>query len=70
VALVRPGGTLFQASCSSRVPADRFVEQVRRAAAGAGVDLRVEQITGHAVDHPVGFPEGAYLKAVLAAVEH
>jgi 23S rRNA (cytosine1962-C5)-methyltransferase len=69
VALVRPGGTLFQASCSSRVPADRFVDQVRRAAVGAGADLRVEHITGHAVDHPVGFPEGAYLKAVLATVE-
>jgi hypothetical protein len=24
--------------------------------------------TGHPLDHPVGFPEGAYLKAVFARV--
>jgi 23S rRNA (cytosine1962-C5)-methyltransferase len=69
VALVRPGGLLFQASCSSRVGAERFLEAVQRGAAGAGVDLRVEATTGQGVDHPVGFPEGAYLCAVLATVD-
>jgi 23S rRNA (cytosine1962-C5)-methyltransferase len=69
VPLVRSGGTLFQASCSSRVPVDRFVDRVRRSAVAAGVELQVDEVTGHPVDHPVGFPEGAYLKAVLATVE-
>jgi hypothetical protein len=32
------------------------------------VSLRVERRTGHPVDHPIGFDEGAYLKAVFARV--
>ena len=68
VSLTRPGGTLVQASCSSRVPADRFVAGVLAAAADAGTQLRIVTTTGHALDHPVGFREGAYLKAVVATV--
>jgi 23S rRNA (cytosine1962-C5)-methyltransferase len=66
--LVRPGGLLVQASCSSRVGADQFFDTVLGAAARAGVELRVERRTGHPVDHPVTFDEGAYLKAVFARV--
>jgi 23S rRNA (cytosine1962-C5)-methyltransferase len=66
--LVRPGGLLVQASCSSRVGADQFVDTVLGAAARAGVELLVERRTGHPVDHPVTFDEGAYLKAVFARV--
>lgn len=61
--LVRPGGVLMQASCSSRVPADLFFETVLDAAEDAGRSLREIALTGHDVDHPVGFTEGAYLKA-------
>ena len=61
--LVRPGGTLMQASCSSRVSAEQFFDTVLDAAEAAGRGLTPIERTGHDVDHPVGFREGAYLKA-------
>lgn len=61
--LVRPGGTFVQASCSSRVTADHFFATVLDAADAAGRELRQMTRTGHDIDHPVTFPEGAYLKA-------
>jgi 23S rRNA (cytosine1962-C5)-methyltransferase len=61
--VLRKGGTLVQASCSSRVPADRFFDLVATEADDAGRPLRLRSRTGHDIDHPVGFPEGAYLKA-------
>lgn len=61
--LVRPGGTLLQASCSSRVSPARFYEAVLDAADDAGRQLVEVARTGHDVDHPVAFPEGEYLKA-------
>jgi len=61
--VIREGGTLVQASCSSRVPADRFFDLVASEADAAGRPLRLRTRTGHDIDHPVGFPEGAYLKA-------
>ncbi len=63
--LVEPGGWFFQASCSSRVTKDRFVDLVTTTAASHGHPLRDLEVTDHAVDHPVTFPEGAYLKAVF-----
>ena len=69
VSLVRTGGTLVQASCSSRVTTETFHEQVLRSATGSGVALHELARTGHGIDHPVGFREGAYLKAVFATVE-
>ena len=64
--VLRPGGTLVQASCSSRVDAEVFFEAVRRAAAQAGRPLREIERTGHPLDHPVTFREGAYLKCLFA----
>ena len=61
--LVRPGGIFVQASCSSRVSADLFYATVLDAADAAGRELRQMVRTGHDIDHPVTFPEGAYLKA-------
>ncbi len=66
--LVEPGGLLFQASCSSRVPADTFYEAVSAAAAAGGHSFEPLAQTAHPEDHPIGFPEGAYLKAVLARI--
>ena len=68
LAVVKPGGTLIQASCSSRVTTDEFVSTVLSAAASAGVDVHETRRTGHAVDHPIGFEYGAYLKAVYLTV--
>jgi len=67
--LVRRGGVLVQASCSSRVTSDEFVATVVSTADRAGCTLREIARTGHDVDHPVGFPEGAYLKAGFWSVD-
>ena len=69
LALVKPGGTLIQASCSSRVGTDDFEAAVLAAAASAGADVHIVRRTGHAVDHPIGFEHGAYLKAVYLRVK-
>jgi len=61
-----PHGTLVMASCSSRVSAPDFFDAVNRAAVQAGRPLAEIERTGHAVDHPVRFPEGAYLKCLFA----
>lgn len=64
--LIEPGGTLVQASCSSRIAAPDFFDVVESTAHRRGVVLAAQTRTAHAVDHPVGFPEGAYLKAIFA----
>lgn len=66
--LVEPGGVLFQASCSSRIPAPDFFALVHDEADQARVPFREVARTGHALDHPIGFPQGAYLKAILGRV--
>lgn len=53
-------------SCSSRVSAEAFFACVLGAAAEAGRPLREIARTGHPLDHPIGFPEGAYLKCLYA----
>ncbi len=68
VGVVRPGGTLVMASCSSRVSAEDFFAAVRRGAGRAGRVLHAFDHTGHPIDHPVGFAEGAYLKCLYAEV--
>ncbi|MHB1137351.1 MAG: class I SAM-dependent rRNA methyltransferase [Microthrixaceae bacterium] len=66
--LLEPGGTLVQASCSARVTAEEFLGAVTEAATRQGVRLEGVSHTAHAVDHPVGFAQGAYLKAISATV--
>jgi 23S rRNA (cytosine1962-C5)-methyltransferase len=68
LAVTRPGGMLVLASCSSRVSAEEFRDNAKRAAAGVRRELDVVEETGHALDHPVGFPEGAYLKCLFCRV--
>lgn len=55
-------GMLVLASCSSRVSAEEFFEINSRVLNEAGRKFTVHLTTGHDIDHPVGFPEGAYLK--------
>lgn len=61
--VVEPGGVLVQASCSSRVTSEEFFDTVTAAAVDHGARLTEIRRTGHDIDHPVTFPEGAYLKA-------
>ncbi|MEQ8841369.1 MAG: class I SAM-dependent methyltransferase [Acidimicrobiales bacterium] len=69
-ALTCDGGTYLQASCSSRVPAEDFFHAVHFTARREGVEIREFDRTGHPLDHPIGFAQGAYLKALYATVHH
>lgn len=64
--VLSPGGLLVAASCSSRVSAAEFREAIEATALRAGRPLQILEQTGHAADHPVGFPEGEYLKCIFA----
>lgn len=61
-----PGGVLVQSSCSSRVSAEQFHATIEAAARRVGVTLATIARTAHAPDHPIAFPEGAYLKTLFA----
>jgi len=60
--LTSTNGILVLASCSSRVTADVFWEINDKTLKKSKRNHSVMQKTRHDVDHPVGFPEGAYLK--------
>ena len=66
--VLRPGGVLVQASCSSRVDAESFFDSIHQAATQSRRTLHEIARTGHPLDHPIGFPEGAYLKCLFAMV--
>jgi 23S rRNA (cytosine1962-C5)-methyltransferase len=66
--VLAPRGLLVAASCSSRITADQFRETVERTVGDAGRSLHVLRQTGHPLDHPVGFPEGEYLKCIFARI--
>ncbi|MGZ4700718.1 MAG: class I SAM-dependent rRNA methyltransferase [Ilumatobacteraceae bacterium] len=68
VRLTRPDGLLVQASCSSRITDEQFFATVRGSAQRADHDLIEVRRTAHAVDHPVTFAQGSYLKALFARV--
>ncbi|MEQ8673236.1 MAG: class I SAM-dependent rRNA methyltransferase [Aggregatilineales bacterium] len=64
--LLERDGIFVIASCSSRVTAEAFFRTVTSTAAKMGRVLSEIERTGHALDHPIGFPEGAYLKCLFA----
>jgi 23S rRNA (cytosine1962-C5)-methyltransferase len=66
LSVLQPGGTLVQASCSSRVTDEAFYDAIHGAAQEAGRLLRELDRSGHPIDHPVRFKEGAYLKCLFA----
>ena len=66
--LLDPGGLLVQSSCSSRVSEAELYQAVRDAADRGGRELVEVRITGHGLDHPIGFAEGSYLSTVFARV--
>jgi 23S rRNA (cytosine1962-C5)-methyltransferase len=67
--VLHSGGTLVQASCSSRVEAGAFFESIHQSAAESGRKLTEIERTGHALDHPITYKEGAYLKCLFATAE-
>lgn len=64
--VLHPGGTLVQASCTSRVAPVTFFAAIHRAAGEVGRPLVELARTGHARDHPITFKEGVYLKCLFA----
>lgn len=61
--IVRPAGQLFLASCSARIVADDFFALCTEGIAASKQSFKLQEKTFHDVDHPIGFAEGAYLKA-------
>ena len=56
------GGILVLASCSSRLAQQPFMDINKAALAEVGRPYDCFEQTTHDLDHPVNFPEGAYLK--------
>lgn len=67
---IAPGGILVTCSCSQNVDAETFERILAAGAKQAGREVRVFERRGPAADHllPPGFPEGQYLKVLLAYV--
>ncbi len=66
--ILAPNGILVQASCSSRVDSEVFFDAIHTAARQHGRPLNEIERTSHALDHPIGFKEGEYLKCLFATV--
>ena len=62
VQLTASNGLLVLASCSSRILAVDFFRINTEALKASGRGFKLENKTYHDLDHPIGFPEGAYLK--------
>jgi 23S rRNA (cytosine1962-C5)-methyltransferase len=60
--VVRPGGTLVAACCTSRIPRDAFRACVT---AALGKTFAHQAEIPPEIDHPVGFPQSDYLKISL-----
>ncbi len=69
--LVEPGGLLAACSCSHHAGIEEFLQALRESAARAKRKARLIELRGQAPDHPVllNFPEGAYLKCAILALE-
>lgn len=61
-------GLLVMASCSSRIHPEPFFNLLHQTANAARVGLDDVLRTGHAIDHPIAFSEGEYLKCLFARV--
>lgn len=68
--LVSPSGFYLAASCSSHVRSQDFLESIREGARRARRVVVILEQSGAPFDHPrlLAFPEGDYLKVVLALI--
>lgn len=65
VELLVDGGWFFQASCSARISADVFYDDLNWEFEQLGLVASNIVRTGQTLDHPIGFEHGHYLKAQL-----
>lgn len=65
--LLEPGGYLITCSCSYHMDRELFLDTLRQAAAKARRPMRLVEVRGQALDHPVllSCPETEYLKCVI-----
>jgi 23S rRNA (cytosine1962-C5)-methyltransferase len=68
IKLVKRGGKLVLASCSSRVTSEQFFELVQQTIHKTNYNYEVITHTLHDIDHPIGFKEGAYLKCIYLKI--
>jgi 23S rRNA (cytosine1962-C5)-methyltransferase len=68
VELVEPDGHVLSCSCSSRLPGHELETILTTAARRHRRRAEVLRRTAHALDHPVGFPQGEYLAGVFARI--
>lgn len=61
-------GILFAASCSVHVDSTEFYEAVFSGIRATGRSYEEIRRTGHALDHPVTFRQGDYLKAIYCRI--
>lgn len=66
--LTAKNGILVLASCSSRVTANMFFEIVKEVLIKNNTNYSILEKTLHDIDHPIGFPEGAYLKSIYIKI--
>ena len=64
IARLAPDGILVAGSCSAHVPAEKFFDVIRRAAAKSGRKSAELKTLRHPPDHPATFKEGEYLKVI------
>jgi len=67
--MLKRGGILIAASCSSHVTAEAFFETVRAVIHRSGRPHQELWRSEHAADHPATYPEGQYLKAICLQME-
>lgn len=60
--LLKRKSILIMASCSSRVSSEEFFNTVENVLNSSRKKYSIIDKTYHDIDHPIGFPEGAYLK--------
>lgn len=60
--LTSKNGLLVLASCSSRILSQAFFDINSQVLSSSNRDFKVILKTNHDLDHPISFPEGAYLK--------
>ena len=67
--VIKPGGVLVQASCSSRVSAEDFYSAIFTELQRNHRSAEIIARSGHPLDHPVSFTEGEYLKCLFLRLD-
>jgi len=68
ISRLRPGGILIAASCSAHVSPEDFFQVLTETAQSSGRSWKELWRSGHAADHPAGFREAEYLKALCIEI--